>query len=61
METKAKILTKQKMAATSMRISVRDLELMQMAARRERISQSEFLRKAIRARAERILLQAIES
>ena len=49
------IFTKDAMFFRSMRISETDLRMMQAAAAAEVTSQSEFLRRAIRARAKRLL------
>jgi hypothetical protein len=44
------------MRLTSVRLPVRDCELVFLAASREEVSQSEFVRLALRERAERVLL-----
>jgi uncharacterized protein (DUF1778 family) len=53
---KAKNFTKKPMALSSFRLPAKDAELLRLAATREDISQSEFLRKAIRERSRRVLL-----
>lgn len=45
------------MALISVRVKVPDRDLLRVAAAREAVSQSEFLRKAIRDRAEKVLLK----
>jgi hypothetical protein len=52
---KTRILTRRAMVYRSFRLLHKDVELWQSAALVEQISQSEFLRRAIRQRAERIL------
>jgi predicted HicB family RNase H-like nuclease len=49
------------MRFTSVRLPARDHELVFLAARREEISQSEFIRRALRERAERVLDSARHS
>lgn len=51
-----KHFTKRAMAFVSFRMKQGDAELMRAAAAKEEISQSEFLREAIRERARRVLL-----
>ncbi len=55
METK--LFTKRAMTRTAVRIKLADLELLRVAAGREEISQSEFLRQAVREKAQRVLLK----
>ena len=50
-----KILTKRAMEYRSFRLAARDVDLWRTAAAREEISQSEFLRQALRERARRVL------
>jgi uncharacterized protein (DUF1778 family) len=50
-------LTKIPMVNTTVRISPRDLDLLYLGAKREGVSQSEFLRLAVRERAQRALEQ----
>jgi uncharacterized protein (DUF1778 family) len=45
------------MEQTSVRVPTADKELLYVAARREGVSQSEFLRLAIRERSRRVLLE----
>ena len=53
-----RLFTKPRQVSTSVRITQRDRELLFAAARLERISQSEFVRAAIRAHSERVLATA---
>jgi uncharacterized protein (DUF1778 family) len=48
-------LTKKPQVVTTVRLLARDRDLMYLAASREGVSQSEFLRVAVRERAERVL------
>src|SRR5215510_1321789 len=52
-----RILTKEPMRLTSVRVPRREAELWLVAAGREKISRSEFLRRAINDRAKKILLK----
>jgi len=56
-----KIYTKKAMVLRSYRFPRHDIELMQQAASREEISQSEFVRLALHERAVRILNESKES
>ncbi|OGU70152.1 MAG: hypothetical protein A3H45_10530 [Ignavibacteria bacterium RIFCSPLOWO2_02_FULL_55_14] len=53
---KTKILTKRAMVLTSVRLPVADSQMLKAAASKEQISQSEFLRLAIRERSRHVLL-----
>jgi uncharacterized protein (DUF1778 family) len=54
---KKRIFTKKPMSFTSLRLPQAEAELWLVAARREKISRSEFLRRAISDRAKRVLLE----
>ncbi len=53
-------LTKIAMRQTTVRIPARDLDVLYLAARREGLSQSEFLRVALREKAERVQRAALQ-
>jgi hypothetical protein len=55
---KTKIFTKKPMLYKSFRLKPADAELWRVASARAEISQSEFLRLALRERARRVLLRA---
>jgi uncharacterized protein (DUF1778 family) len=52
-----RVFTKRAMQLTSLRLPVSEAELWLVAARREQISRSEFLRRAISDRAKKVLLR----
>ena len=54
---KTKVYTKRAMEFLSVRVPRSDVELLRAAAAREEISQSEFLRQALRDRARRVLIR----
>jgi uncharacterized protein (DUF1778 family) len=53
---KTKNFTKKPMVFSSFRAPAADIDLLRVAAGRQEISQSEFLREAIREKAQRVLL-----
>ena len=55
-----KVLTKKAKLARCFLIASRDVDLWRAAAAREEISQSEFVRAAIRERATKVLVQGLE-
>jgi uncharacterized protein (DUF1778 family) len=57
MKTK-KFFTKKAQVPRSFRVTATDIDLLHCAAMREEISQSEFVRQAIRERAKRVLAPA---
>jgi uncharacterized protein (DUF1778 family) len=60
MKNDARIFTKKKLKPISLWIADRDQDLLRIAASREGVSQSEFLRRSIRDRAEKVLLIAAQ-
>jgi hypothetical protein len=54
---KKRIFTKKPMSFTSLRLPQAQAELWLVAARREKISRAEFLRRAISDRAKKVLLE----
>ena len=56
-----KVYTKKAMTVLTVRLPRRDIELLRSAASREEISQSEFLRLALRERGTKIIRQMPEA